>query len=326
MGERKLKFGLVLIAVLSMILAGSAFAKEKFPIRPINIVIPWAASGGGTLNTQALQPQLEKTLGQGAIITNKTGGGGTIAWNYVANSPPDGYTVGIVNPSLVVTQYTTKTGVSYDRFDPIIVTTIIPAGIIVRADAPWKNFKEFIDYAKANPGKVQMANSGPAAMYDIAIVGIEMATGAKFTQIPYKGSGPCVTALLGGHVDGSVIDIALCLPYVEGKKFRVLAVSSSQRSSALQDVPTFKECGFELDVGTWFGYVVPKGTPKDRIKILHGAFKAAMDSEEFKSFYTKQKLGDVVAYMNSEGLGDYLNKQDKLWKKIIDFGGYKPIE
>jgi tripartite-type tricarboxylate transporter receptor subunit TctC len=271
-----------------------------------------------------LQPHIEKAIGVGTIIVNKTGGGGTIAWNFVANAPSDAYTVGIVNPSLVVTVYTTKTGVSYKKFDPIIYTVGVPAGVVVKAESPWKTFREFIDYAKANPDKVQMANSGHAAMYHIGNVGIEMATGVKFTHVPYKGSGPCVTALLGGHVDGSLIEISTLLPYVEAKKFRILAVSSEKRNFALPDVPTFKEYGFDLDVGTWYGYVVPKGTPKERIKVLHDAFKVAMESEDFKAFYKKQ--GGVVEYMGPEGLGSYLEQQDKLWKKIIDFGGFKPME
>jgi tripartite-type tricarboxylate transporter receptor subunit TctC len=196
--------------------------------------------------------------------------------------------------------------------------------VVVKAESPWKTFREFIDYAKANLGKVQMANSGHAAMYHIGNVGIEMATGVKFTHVPYKGSGPCVTALLGGHVDGSLIEISTLLPYVEAKKFRILAVSSAKRNFAIPEVPTFKEYGFDLDVGTWYGYVVPKGTPQERIRVLHDAFKVAMESEDFKAFYRKQ--GGVVEYMGPEGLGSYLEEQDKLWKKIIDFGGFKAME
>ncbi len=324
MNRRNMISVLALTAALLLILVGTVCAQEKFPTRPVSLIIPWAPGGGGTLNAQTLQPHVEKALGVGAVIVNKTGGGGTIAWNFVANAPSDGYTVGIVNPSLVVTVYTTKTGVNYQKFDPIIYTVGVPAGVVVRTESPWKTFGEFIGYAKANPGKVQMANSGHAAMYHIGIVGIEMATGVKFTHVPYKGSGPCVTALLGGHVDGSLIEISTLLPYVEAKKFRILAVSSEKRNFALPDVPTFKEYGFDLDVGTWYGYVVPRGTPKERIKVLHDAFKVAMESEDFKAFYKKQ--GGVVEYMGPEGLGSYLEEQDKLWKKIIDFGGFKPME
>jgi tripartite-type tricarboxylate transporter receptor subunit TctC len=299
-------------------------AQEKFPTRPISIIIAWAPGGGGTLNAQTLQPHFEKAIGVGAVIVNKPGGGGTICWNYVANSPPDGYTVGIINPSYVITRYTTKVGVSFDKFDPIICTVKIPFGITVREDSPWKTFREFIDYAKVNPGKVQMGN-GFAAMDHIGTLGIEVTAGVKFTHVPFKGTAPAITALLGGHVDGTLSEISTTIPYIQAKKFRVLALSSPTRNFALPDVPTFKEYfGIDLDVGGWYGYVVPKGTPKDRIKILHDAFKVAMDSEEFKAFYKKQ--GGVVEYMDPKNLQAFLNEQDRLWKSIIDLSGFKPVD
>ena len=307
---------------LPVIFTGGVWAQEKFPSRPIQFVIPWAAGGGGTINAQALQPHFEKSIGGSVQIVNKPGGAGTIAWNYVANSPPDGYTTGIVNPSTVVTLYTTKTGVPLDRFDPIAYTVYIPAGVVVRAESPWKTFKEFIDHAKANPGKVQMANSGHAAMYHIGIVGIEMAMGVKFTHVPFKGTGPCITALMGGHVDGSLNEISTLLPYVESKKFRILAVCSPNRSPAVPDAPTFREFGFDLDVGTWYAYVAAKGTPKDRLMKLQDAFRAGVESNEFKSLYQKQ--GGMAMFKGPEALVAYLKDQDRLWKKIIEFGEFKP--
>jgi tripartite-type tricarboxylate transporter receptor subunit TctC len=320
--QGRIFFILMVAGLVLSLWSGWAAGQEKFPNRPISFIIPWAPGGGGTWNAQAIQPHFEKAIHGSVQIINKPGGAGTIAWNFVANSSPDGYTAGIINPSTVVTLYTTKTGVGFDRFDPIAYTVNIPAGIVVRADSPWKSFKEFIDYAKANPEKVQMANSGHAAMYHIGIIGIEMATGAKFTHVPFKGTGPCITALLGGHVDGSLNEISTLLPYVEGKKFRVLAVSSASRSPAMPDVPAFKEFGFDLDVGTWYAYVAAKGTPKDRIKSLQDGFKAAVDSNEFKAFYAKQ--GGIVEFKGPEGLAAYWRDQDRLWKRIIDFGGFKP--
>jgi tripartite-type tricarboxylate transporter receptor subunit TctC len=322
MNKKSMGVILAWTAFLLVIFAGTVWAQEKFPSRPIQFIIPWAAGGGGTINAQALQPHFEKSIGGSVQIVNKPGGAGTIAWNFVANSPPDGYTTGIVNPSTVVTLYTTKTGVPLDRFDPIAYTVYIPAGVVVRAESPWKTFREFIDHAKANPGKVQMANSGHAAMYHIGIVGIEMAMGVKFTHVPFKGTGPCITALMGGHVDGSLNEISTLLPYVESKKFRILAVCSPSRSPAVPDAPTFKEFGFDLDVGTWYAYVAAKGTPQDRLKKLQEAFRAGVESNEFKSLYQKQ--GGMAMFKGPEALVAYFKEQDRLWKKIIEFGEFKP--
>ncbi len=321
MSRKRLCSILMVTGILVFLSTGWGAAQEKFPNRAIQVIIPWAPGGGGTITATTLQPSFEKAIGGSIQIVNKTGGGGTIAWNFVANAAADGYTLGIINPSTVTTIYTTKTGVALDKFDPIAYTVGVPAGIFVHTASPWKTFKEFIGYAKNNPGKVQMGNSGHAAMYHIGTVGIEMATGVKFIHVPFKGSGPCVTALLGQHIDGSLFEINTGLPYVESKDFRVLAVSSATRSPVLPDVPTFRELGFDLDVGTWYAYVAPKGTPKDRLKKLEDAFKKAVDSSEFKAIY--EKNGGVVEFKSGDALIAFVKDQDRLWKKIIDFGDFK---
>ncbi len=313
---------LVVAGIFLFLSAGWGAAQEQFPARPITVIVHTAPGGGSTVNAQSVQRQFEKDIRGSMTIVNKPGGGGTIAWNFVANAPPDGYTVLAVNPSLIVTRYTVQTGVSYERFEPLIMTVLVPAGVVVRADSPWKTLKDFIDYTKANPGKVQMGNSGHAAMFHVGIVGMEMALGLKFTHVPHKGTGPVLTALLGGHVDAGLNEISSLIPYVEAKRLRILAVSSAQRSSALPDVPTFKENGFDLDVGTWYGYMVPKKTPKDRIRLLHNAYKSAVDSDEFKALWRKN--GGILDYMGPEKFASFLSDQDKLWKGIIDFGGFKP--
>ncbi len=325
MGTKKKAFSILMIAGVLILPGGWAAGQEKFPTRPIQFIIPWAPGGGGTIDAQALQPHIEKAVRGSIQIINKTGGGGTIAWNYVANSAPDGYTVGIINPSFILTQYTTKTGVSFKKVDPIIMVVDLPAVLAVKADAPWKTFKEFISYAKANPGKVQMGNSGMGANYHISILGIEMVTGVKFTHIPFKGSGPTITALLGGHVDGTVAEISSLLPFVQAKKFRFLVIGSEERNFAVPDVPSIKEEGYEqILIGPWYAYVVAKGTPQDRIKILHDGFKVAMDSKEYNDHY--KKLGGVVKYMGPQALSPFLEQQDKYLKKIIDYSGFKPID
>lgn len=312
------------VGILLFIFTEWAQAEEKFPTRPISIIVCWSPGGVSHMNAQVLQPLLAKALHVGVEIINKPGASGTIGWNYAANSPPDGYTVAQSNPSLILTPYTTKTGVSYDKFDDIIIAVKFPGGIFVKADSPWKSFREFIDYAKAHPGKVQMGTTGIGASYHIGTLGLEMVTGTKFTQVPFKGSGPIVTALLGGHVDGTFIELTTGIPFVEAKKFRCLAVSYPVRSFVLPDVPTLRELGFDLNVPNWQGYSVPKGTPKERIKIIHDAFKAAMDSEEYKAYCKKQ--GGMIEYVGLEDVRAFLDNEDKFWKKIIEFSGFKPTE
>jgi tripartite-type tricarboxylate transporter receptor subunit TctC len=305
-----------------LLMSGSALAQAKFPTKSIDVVIPFAAGGNTEINAQLLRPALQKALDVGVAIVLKPGAGTTIGMNFVANAPPDGYTVAGNTPSLLCTRYTMKSGVSYEKFDPVIQSVAVPMGVAVKMDAPWKNFKEFMEYAKANPGKVLMGNSGLGAMTHIGTTGIEMATGMKFTHMPFKGTGPEMTALIGGHIDGGVMEISALYPFFEAKKLRILAVSSPERNPSLPDVPTFREHRFDMDVGTWVTYFVPKGTPKDRIQTLHNVFKVAMESAVHKDYYKKQ--GGVVQYMDLQMLTAWVDGQDKLWKKIIDFGGFKP--
>ncbi len=323
--QGRMFFILMVAGLVLPLWSGWAAGQEKFPSRSIQFIIPWAAGGGGTINAQALQPHFEKAIQGSVQIINKPGGGGTIAWNYVANSVPDGYTVGITNQSFILTQYTTKTGVSFKKVDPIIMVVDMPATLGVKADAPWKTFKEFISYAQANPGKVQMGNSGMGANYHISSLGIEMVTGVKFTHVPFKGSSPSITALLGGHVDASVNEISTLLPFVEAKKFRLLVVGATERNFVVPDVPCMKEEGYDqVLIGAWYVWALPKGVPKERVKILHDAFKAAMDAKEYKEYY--RKLGGVVTYIGPQDLPAFLEQEDRRLKKIIDFSGFKPIE
>ncbi len=323
--ERRVVPIFLFTGILIFLLAGWGSAQEKFPSRPVQFVIPWAAGGGGTINAQALQPQFEKSI-QGSIqIVNKPGGGGTIAWNYVANSAPDGYTTGITNQSFILTQYTTRTGVNFRKVDPVLMVVDIPAALAVKADAPWKTFKEYLRYAKANPEKVQMGNSGMGANYHVSALGIEMVTGVKFTHVPFKGSSPNITALLGGHVDSVVCEISTLLPFVEGKKFRLLVVGGTERNPAVPEVPSIKEEGYDqVLIGAWYTWIVPKGVPKDRFTALHEAFKAAMETKEYKEYY--RKLGGVARYVGPQQMPSFFAEEDKTLKKIIDFSGFKPIE
>lgn len=323
--QRRMFFLLMVAGLVLSLWSGWAAGQEKFPSRSIQFIIPWAAGGGGTVNAQALQPHFEKAIQGSVQIINKPGGGGTIAWNYVANAAPDGYTVGVTNQSFILTQYTTRTGVSFKKVDPLIMVIDMPAALAVKTEAPWKTFKEFINYAKANPEKVQMGNSGLGANYHVSALGIEMVTGVKFTHVPFKGAGPSMTALLGGHVDAAVSELPTLLPYVEGKKFRLLVVGSDERNFAIPDVPCMKEEGYEqIFVGAWYIWSVPKGVPKERVQKLHDAFKAAMEAKEYKELY--RKLGGVVRYLPPPELPAFYAQEDKKLKRLIDYSGFKPIE
>ncbi len=317
-------YGFVITGILFFILSGWALAEEKFPNRPVNIVVAWPPGGPSHMDAQMLQPSLAKALRTSIVIINKPGAGGTVGWHYVVNSPPDGYTVAQIMPGLIFTRYTTKVGVSDDKFDHITISARIPFSLCVKADSPWETFNEFIAYAKTNPTKVQLGTAGIGLVVHMGSLGLEMVTGAKFILVPFVGTGQISSAVLGGHVDAGFLEVSTALPFVGAKKIKVLALADHQRSYCFPGVPTLKELGFDLYVDTWQGYSVPKGTPKDRIKILSDAFKAAIESEEYKAYC--KKYGAIVEKTGPENARAFLDNQERALRKIVEFSGFKPPE
>ena len=314
--------GMMLLGALLWVMTvfDQALAQEKFPSKPITVIVPWEP-GGADINLRVLQPHLEKAFAQPIIVINKPGGAGTIGFSAGAGAAPDGHTITLVTPSIVVTPYTVIAKPDYRNFEPVVLTAEIPTVVAVQPDAPWKTFKEFLDYAKANPGKIRMSNSGHGAMYHIGAIGLEAATRAKFTHVPYKGSGPANIALAGGHVEAAFTGYSTVAQLITNGRLRLLAVASAKRYYAAPEIPTFKESGVDLELSTWYGYVAPKGTPKERIKVIHDGFKKGIDSPEYQ---TKMKeLAAGIRYLNSEDFGRFLEQQDSQWLKLIEGGGFK---
>ena len=305
-----------------MMVGGLAFAQEKFPTKPITLIVSWTAGGGQDLTARALQPQLEKALGQAVIVSNKPGGGASIGFSEIMYAHPDGYIIGQASPSLNILKYIMKTDIDYRKFEPIAYGGYSPGVLLVRNEAPWKTIKEFLDYCKANPGKVKVGNTGYGSIGHMLDISMEHAAGVKFIQVPYKGSAPTIPAVLGGHVDAIGSWITDTLHLIKGNKLRALAITAPERSKFVPDAPTFKELGMDSEVGTYYSWVGPKGIPKDRINILYNGLKEAIESKEFKDFCDSQ--GVTISMKNPEELGKFYEKEDKMWKQLIEIGGIKP--
>jgi tripartite-type tricarboxylate transporter receptor subunit TctC len=315
-----LMVGLIMFGVLSVNLA---VAQEKFPKDPITIVVPYAAGGSHDLMARAFQPQLEKALGVSVLVENKPGGGSTIACNFVKAAPPDGYTMITHSPTLSIIKYTLpESNVTFDQFEPIAYVGYSPQGVFTRTDAPWNNLKELLDYAKANPGKIKCGNAGHGGNFHMGAVGIEQATGVKFTHIPFKGSAPSIPAVMGGHVDIIVSTIADTLYMVKGGSLKVLGLAAPERNKFAPNAQTFKELGFDIEFSTYWAYLGPKGMPKDRVKILYDAFKKSSETKEVKEFFDMQ--GATLSLKNPEELGAYYKKEDAKWERLIKEGGLMP--
>jgi putative tricarboxylic transport membrane protein len=265
-------------------------AQAKFPDRTITIVMPFGGGGNADTMLRFLAEQMKTTLGVSVVVVNRPGSGGAVGWKMLQATKPDGYTISYASTSLFVQTVRTNGALSYENFDPVVALSFTPFSISVNPDSPWHTLKEFVEYAKAHPGKVRVGNSGAGAIWDACAQAFEKVAGVKFTRVPYKGGGQAAAALVGDHIEATSITINDVPQLVEAGKIRVLGIGADKRSPFFPNIPTVKEQGYDLSMGNWVGVIAPKGTPKADIKVLADAFQKAIESPAWKQFATKQKI------------------------------------
>ncbi|WP_281885159.1 tripartite tricarboxylate transporter substrate binding protein [Paenibacillus sp. YYML68] len=299
----------------------SAASKVEFPTKPISLIVPFAAGGGTDTTARALAKSAEKYLKQPVTVINKTGGGGSVGMTEGSNAKSDGYTVTVVTVELTTLSHLGLSPITHQSFKPVGMMNYEPAAITVRADSPWKTMKEFLDYAKANPGQVKLGNSGTGAIWHLAAAGLEKGTGTKFNHIPFEGAAPAITALLGGHVDAVPVSPPEVKAQVESGKLRTLAILDDKPAAVLPGVKTLKEeTGIEFSyIGTWRGLGVPKDTPDEIVQQLSDGFMKAVEDEEFKDFMKKNGL--TIMAKDAKSFGQHLkDNHDKFGKLIPELG------
>ncbi|MDO8942889.1 MAG: tripartite tricarboxylate transporter substrate binding protein, partial [Desulfobacterales bacterium] len=293
--------------------AGIGTAQDKFPTKPITIYSGYAAGGGTSLVLSILAPVAEKTLKQQIVINQKEGGSGAVSFTMLRQAKPDGYTLAIATSSINIHKFLGTLDFGYEAFEPFIALNFDPGGISVKTDAPWKNLKEFIEHARKNPGKVSVAGSNPGSVTRLQLHLIEQAAGVQFNIISFKGAaGPGVTALAGGHVDAAIATPLETKAMRVAGQVRMLGVMSEQRLSNEPLISTCREQGFDIVSATNRVLLAPKGTPADRIRILHNAFKLAVESPEYAKFVDSQASAKI--YMTADQTKDFLAKQDQMFK------------
>lgn len=311
----------VLMVMVLLVVAGCGGAPKapeapKFPTKQVEIICPYAAGGGTDMVSRILANGAKDKLGQPVVVVNKTGGVGAVGMNEGKKAKNDGYTVTMITVELVTLQHLGLAQLDYKGYEPLLRVNMDPSAITVRADAPWKTFKEFIDYAKANPGKVRVGNAGPGSIWHLAATALEQKAGVKFNHVPYPGgAAPAVLSLLGGNIEAVAVSPAEVETNVKAGKLKVLAVASDKRAKQLPDVPTMKEQGVDLVLGTWRGLAVPSGTPAPVVKQLHDAFKATMEDKAFTDFMDKSGLG--IAYQSGPDFMKSMQEQDEFFGKLI---------
>lgn len=298
-------------------------AQEKFPTKPITIVVPWAAGGGQDSSSRAIAPQVSKILGQPLVIVNKPGAASATGHIFVQEAAPDGYTIVQTSTPLITLQYwQPSAGVSFRKFEPIVLFSYNPATLFVKSDAPWNTLKEFVDYAKANPGKVRIANSTHGGIWHFTGIALAKEAGLKITHVSTKGSAADATMVMGGQVEGMIGGPGDVLHLVKGGKLKIIATAEAERSKALPNVPTFKESGFNVVAFSYYSWLGPKGVSQERVKILYEAVKKAAETKEYRDFCENQ--GVTISVMGPQEFAKFLEAQDVKYKKFIEEAGIKP--
>jgi tripartite-type tricarboxylate transporter receptor subunit TctC len=294
------RFMVVTVAITSVILlslAATAVHAQSYPNRAIQLIIPIPAGGGGDVNGRILADELGKILGQQIVVTNKPGASDTMGTDALAKSKKDGYTLGYTSSAaMVYSRATNPQAVPYDPvkdFDPLALHTFFPLAVAVQASSPWKTFKELVDYAKTNPGKLRVSTAGVGSTSNFDVEIVQSLTGAQFTHVPFKGGEAVVTALLGGHVEVSFDIVGKFAPHVDAGKLRLLLVS--RKVGNLPNLPTITELGYKRDLlSGWHAMFGPAGLPEDVKKVLVPAIEKAVKNPEGKGKI--EKLGYVVEY------------------------------
>jgi len=254
-----------LFATAGLALPGRASAQPAWPAKPITLVIPFPPGGSADVIGRLVGQRLSDELGQPVIIDNRPGAGTAIAAGLVAKSPADGYTLFLGSGSTFTANPAIRSNLPYDTlksFDPIAIVARIPLIVLANKDVPVNNVKEFVAAIKATPDKYAYASFGAGTTSHFTGEIVLHAVGAKLMHVPYKGSAPAMTDLIGGQVPFSVDTVTAAIPQLKAGKVKAIAVTTAKRSSQLPDVPTFAEAGYkDIDADTWIMLVAPKGTP-----------------------------------------------------------------
>ena len=264
--------------------SGSASA-QAWPARPITLIVPFPAGGTTDVLARALADWLQQSLGQPVIVESKPGAGATLGADVVAKSRPDGYTllVGAVHHTIATSVYKKLPYDFQKDLAPITEIALVPNVLVVNAATPAKNVAELVALLKAQPGKFNYGSNGNGTAQHLIGTQFQNMTGTDFSHIPYKGSGPLATDLLGGQITMSFDTVTPVLPHIKAGKLRALAVTTARRSSALPDVPTLDESGLKgFDIGTWFGVLAPVATPKDIVARLNSEMVKIIQSADFR--------------------------------------------
>jgi tripartite-type tricarboxylate transporter receptor subunit TctC len=314
----------ILLSVL--LFAAGAASAQTYPSRAITLVNGFPPGGPTDLTLRQIAAKLSERLGQPTVIDNRAGASGTIAGTMVARAAPDGHTLMFGVAANLAVALATMKNPPYDpvtAFTPIIEVARGPYIWMVKPSVPAQNLKEFIAWAKANPGKANYGSPGQGSVHHLAGELFKRAAGIEMLHVPYKGGTTAYTALLGGEIDGMFDSMPAPLPHIAGGKIRALGVTGPKRLQVLPEVPTLAEQGVAgVDVQFWWGFVGPAGLPKDIVAKLNAEIARALADPELKATFAKWNIDPSPG--SPEAFGAFIAQEAKRWREAVALAGLKP--
>jgi tripartite-type tricarboxylate transporter receptor subunit TctC len=308
--------GLAAAALLTV----SAHAAD-YPNHTVELIVPYNAGGGTDALARAFADVARKHFPQPIVVNNKPGASGVIGWSDVLNSRPDGYKLALMTVEITTLPHLGLAKFTYEDFTPIARMNADPAAITVRGDAPWNTIEEFLAAARKANGETKVGNSGNGSIWHLAAAALEDRGNVKFSHIPYPGAAPAVLSLLGGHIDAVAVSPAEVAPHLLSGKLKMLAVMADQRLKTFDKVPTMKERGIDLSVGTWRGLGVAKNTPREVVDVLKAATQKTMAEPAMVEAMDKLALG--YAYADDVQFRSTMAHDNETFKTLIPKLGLK---
>jgi tripartite-type tricarboxylate transporter receptor subunit TctC len=306
----------------ALLLAAAPTAAQPYPAGPVRIVVPFPAGGGVDTAGRLLGQRLAEALGRPVVIDNRAGANGMIGSETVAKAPRDGYTL-MVNGANFVTSPSLYAKPLYDPlkdFEAISLLAHAPNIVVVHPSLPVKNIKELIAFAKARPGEILFAGSGSGSTPHLAGELFRTLTGTRMVHVPYRGTGPAITAILSGEVSTMFMPALTALPLIQGNRLRALAVTSLERLPALPELPTVSEAGLKgYQSSQWYGLLAPAGTPADILNLLNGHAVRIMQSPDMRE--RMKNSGSVAVGSSREVFAKFLQAEFTKWARVIKESG-----
>jgi len=309
-----------ILAMILLPLALLSFASQpswaKYPEKPINLIMCWPPGGTMDVSLRPLAQAAGQSLGQLIVIEYRAGASGSVGMGLLKTKKPDGYTIGSTTEGSITQQHVSKVGYDITKdFTCIMQYVDVACGLVVRADSSWKTFQEFVDYAKANPGKIRYTSASPAGAPNLTMASLSKRFGIDWVNIPFAGGAPAVTALLGGHVEAFAATLGGCKSHILSGRLRLLAAFGEKPLPSFPDVPNLIELGFPVNFPVSYFLFGPKGLPVDILETLHQAFKKGLQDPDFIKACA---MGEsIITYRNPQEMAKHILQMNEDTKQII---------